>query len=84
MNVTLRETKAKLSEYVERASGGEEVIITVRGRPKARLCPADAAPHFSGTEFVCELKDVQSRYRVKKGTSDSLAKTVSDLREERQ
>lgn len=83
MNVTLRETKAKLSEYVERASGGEEVIITVRGHPKARLCPADAAPRFSGAEFVRELEDVQSRYRVKKETSVSLAKTVSDLREER-
>ena len=28
---TLRESKAKLSELVERASRGEDVLITVRG-----------------------------------------------------
>jgi prevent-host-death family protein len=37
MIATLRESKAKLSELVERAAGGEEVLITVRGRPKVRL-----------------------------------------------
>lgn len=34
---TLRESKAKLSELVERASRGEDVLITVRGLVKARL-----------------------------------------------
>lgn len=36
----LRESKAKLSELVELASQGQEVLITVRGRVKARLTPA--------------------------------------------
>lgn len=40
---TLRESKAKLSELVERASQGEDVMITVRGKVKARLTRA-AAP----------------------------------------
>ena len=34
---TLRESKAKLSELVEQASRGQEVLITVRGKVKARL-----------------------------------------------
>jgi len=37
MIATLREAKAELSEFVERVAGGEEVLITVRGRPKARV-----------------------------------------------
>ena len=39
MVTTLRESKAKLSALVEVAARGEEVIITVRGKPRARLCP---------------------------------------------
>jgi prevent-host-death family protein len=31
--------KASLSEYIRRAKAGEEVIITERGRPVARLVP---------------------------------------------
>ena len=34
---TLRESKAKLSELVELAHQGEDVLITVRGQVKARL-----------------------------------------------
>lgn len=41
MQVGIRELKAKLSEYVRAASGGEVVIVTERGRPVARLTPYD-------------------------------------------
>ena len=34
---TLRESKAKLSELVELAHQGEDVLITVRGQIKAKL-----------------------------------------------
>ena len=37
MTATLRETKAKLSEMVKRASQGEEVVITVHGKEMAKL-----------------------------------------------
>ena len=37
---SLRESKAKLSELVEQASRGEDVLITVRGKVKARLTSA--------------------------------------------
>jgi len=84
MKVTLRESKAKLSELVARASVGEEVIITVRGSPKARLCPMDMEPHFSGVDFVRELETVQSRYRVgRKTPAPTSEKLVSELREDR-
>ena len=83
MNVTLRESKAKLSALVERASAGEEVIITVRGRPKARLCPIDAEPHFEGAGFVRELETIQTKYRVRGKKATPSETLVSKLREDR-
>ena len=40
MEVSVREMKNNLSKYLKRAQAGEEVIITDRGRPVARLGPA--------------------------------------------
>ena len=39
MDVGVRELKSKLSEYLARTAAGEEIIITDRGRPVARLTP---------------------------------------------
>jgi prevent-host-death family protein len=35
----IAELKAKLSEYLSRVRAGEEVLVTDRGRPVARLVP---------------------------------------------
>ena len=37
--VSISELKAKLSEYLESVRAGEEVIVTDRGRPVARIAP---------------------------------------------
>ncbi len=39
MLVNIHAAKTHLSRLVERAAGGEEVIIAKAGRPKARLVP---------------------------------------------
>ena len=39
----LADAKAHLSELVERAANGEEIIISHRGTPRARLVPLDTA-----------------------------------------
>lgn len=39
MEVGIRELKARLSEFVERAWRGETIRVTDRGRPKAILAP---------------------------------------------
>ncbi|MGH3823448.1 MAG: type II toxin-antitoxin system Phd/YefM family antitoxin [Pseudonocardiaceae bacterium] len=36
--------RAELATWIERARAGEEVIITDRGTPVARLLPVDTAP----------------------------------------
>lgn len=38
-DVGVRELKAHLSEYLERAARGEVIRVTERGRPKAMLAP---------------------------------------------
>jgi prevent-host-death family protein len=39
MDVGVRELKAKLSEYLGAAAAGQEVVVTDRGRPVARIVP---------------------------------------------
>ncbi|HEX4219167.1 MAG TPA: type II toxin-antitoxin system prevent-host-death family antitoxin [Acidimicrobiales bacterium] len=58
-SVGLRELRQQASELVRRVQSGEEVTITVSGRPAARLVPvtprtwrtyADVADLFDGSE----------------------------------
>ena len=39
MDVGVRDLKAHLSDYLERAAGGEFITVTDRGRPIALLAP---------------------------------------------
>jgi prevent-host-death family protein len=39
MEVSVRELKSRLSEYLRRVTDGEEVVVTSRGQPVARLMP---------------------------------------------
>ena len=41
--VNIYEAKTRLSELVERAARGEEIVIAKAGLPKARLVPLPAA-----------------------------------------
>ena len=41
--VAISELKAKLSEYLKAVRAGEEVIVTDRGKPVARLAPISGA-----------------------------------------
>ena len=46
--VSIGRLKARLSEYVRRARGGEAVVITDRGRPVATLAPLTGAAELEG------------------------------------
>ncbi|WP_347257901.1 type II toxin-antitoxin system prevent-host-death family antitoxin [Methylocaldum sp.] len=39
MEVSVRELKSRLSEYLRRVANGEEVIVTSHGKPVAQLLP---------------------------------------------
>jgi prevent-host-death family protein len=49
--VNIQEAKTHLSRLVERAAGGEEIVIARSGKPVARLVPfdRDRAPRQLGT-----------------------------------
>lgn len=42
--VAITELKAKLSEYLAAVRAGEEIIVTDRGRPVARIGPVEGEP----------------------------------------
>jgi prevent-host-death family protein len=54
--ISLAEAKARLSELVERASQGESISITRRGKPVARLMPAEAPGKPFDIEALRELR----------------------------
>jgi prevent-host-death family protein len=74
-NIGLFEAKQKLSELVERASGGERIGITRRGKLAAFLVPARSD---------ADLKEVFARIEQIRKSAKALPKgmTVKDLIEE--
>lgn len=44
MDVAISALRAELSSWIERARDGEEVVVTDRGTPVARLLPVDTGP----------------------------------------
>jgi prevent-host-death family protein len=41
MDVGVRELRAQLSRYLKRVEAGEEILVTDRGKPLARITPAN-------------------------------------------
>jgi len=77
MIASVRIAKARLSELLERAAAGEEVVITSAGRPKARLVGfARAAPP------PFRVNRALLRGRPKKGPrAESLVREERDARD---
>lgn len=78
---SLRESKAHLSELVERAARGEEIIISVRGKPKARLGPVSAVASTNPRQWVKSLKETRAKYTVR--IKDSSAEILDAVRGDR-
>jgi prevent-host-death family protein len=55
MDVSVRELKARLSEYLRRVQQGEQVTITQRGKPVGRLVPPEEPPELDESEIVRTL-----------------------------
>ncbi len=57
-HVPVAEAKAKFSEMLRRAGGGEEIVVTSHGRPVARILPpADAPP--SREQWIADLMELR-------------------------
>lgn len=81
MIATLRESKARLSELVKRAAGGEEVTITVKGKPEARLCPIAPAGRNAKTAWGGRLREARATYST--GTHNSSGAILAEQRGDR-
>jgi prevent-host-death family protein len=57
------ELKARLSRYLDRVKAGEEVVITDRGTPVAKLVPIPAAE----VDEEGRLKDLERRGLMRRG-----------------
>ncbi len=80
MITTLRDTKTRLSKYVKLVENGEDVIITVRGKPKARLTAITQSTTKDRNTWAKKLTKLQNGFKQK---YDSSAQIVSKFREDR-
>ena len=67
MIATLSKSQADLPRLVEIANQGEDVVITVEGKPKARLTRAEPAAGKGGKDLSARLKELaalREKYRT--------------------
>ena len=71
--VPVREAKAKFSELLRAAEGGEEIVITRNGRPSVRLVPeGEGEGHRPPRKsFVRMLMDFPGGIDLERGSSPS-------------
>jgi prevent-host-death family protein len=73
MVATLKEGQQNLPRLVELASNGEDVVITVDGKPKAKLTRAESAVDQESSaanraQWLKELEELRQKYATgKKG-----------------
>jgi len=78
--VGIRDLKNGLSGYLDRVKAGEEVIVTDRGRPIARLCAIDAADdHLAELVAAGVVRAPTNRTRHTSASRIASRGSVSDL-----
>ncbi|HSA01704.1 MAG TPA: type II toxin-antitoxin system prevent-host-death family antitoxin [Candidatus Paceibacterota bacterium] len=82
MIVSLRESKTHLSHLVSLAESGQEILITVRGKPRARLTAIPRVAKLDMAGWKTRLERLRKRYSTGKVSLKSEI-IISDLREER-
>jgi len=80
VEVGVRDLKNNLSRYLDRVQGGEEVIVTDRGRPVARLSAIDSSTdHLSDLIAAGVVRPATRRARRVPSRRVKPAGSVSDL-----
>ncbi|HTS71111.1 MAG TPA: type II toxin-antitoxin system prevent-host-death family antitoxin [Terriglobia bacterium] len=78
MTIGIFEAKQKLSQLVERASRGEEIVITRRGREQARLVPMPAVRARTLKEI---FDSIRSRPPIKLGRGITIKGLIEEGRQ---
>lgn len=74
--ISLADAKARLSELIDRAEAGEEICITRRGKPVARLLPAQRA------RKAIDMSDMRAVTEQMPEQPEGAAEFVRRMREE--
>lgn len=69
MDVGIYEAKSKLSQLVEKAEAGEEVILTRRGRPVAKIVNVAPSARRNRALLLREIRALSRRVRIPKRIS---------------
>jgi prevent-host-death family protein len=86
VNVPITELRAHLSEWLEQARSGEEIIVTDRGVPVARLMGLDAASVLERLTLEGVIsrpvlfEKIKARGRSRPSATSSVADIVSAQR----
>jgi prevent-host-death family protein len=62
------ELKARLSEYLQRVKAGEEVLVTDRGKPVARLVPVGGGAGLDETVEGARLRTMEREGLIRLGS----------------
>jgi prevent-host-death family protein len=83
-NHSMTETKNKLSELIDRAIGGEAVVITRRGRPVAELRPVVTQRPAGEAPGPVTLEDIEwlAARRVGRRAGPDAGTLVSQMRDD--
>lgn len=81
MHVASRELRNATAAVLQRAQDGEEVIITVRGKPVAQLVPIRAKRRrpLTRAEFLAQLPRIQADPALRADLAGLAGDTTDDL-----
>ena len=79
----LHEGKAKLSDLVDRATKGDDVLITVRGKIKARLTNAGPRTASDNAKWAQELRELRESVATRRKPRLTVEQILDELREDR-
>ncbi len=84
MDVAVSTLRAELAEWIERVRGGEEIVVTERGTPVARLVPVTTGPLLDqlARDGVLGRPQRPSRPRARGALRVRAQGSVSDLVDE--
>ena len=64
MDVGIYEAKSKLSQLVEKAEAGEEIVLTRRGRPVAKIVNVAPTLKRDRARLLREIRQLSRRVRI--------------------
>lgn len=81
-NVTVREIQHHLSTYIQRVENGEEIQISRRNRPVAKIVPLPASGIEKKVDWIAHRKEVGNAFMGRIVRGKPMHKIVSEARGE--